>query len=305
MEKEKQELKEWEKVGKIAARIMDYAKKIAKKEMPLIELAEAIEKKVSKLAVKSAFPVNLSIDAVAAHYSPCSEDNLLARGLLKIDLGINNNGFISDMACSLDLTEKGEYTDLIKASEYALKEALKVIEPGISVCEIGEVIHDVISTFDAKPIFNLTGHELKRWILHAGLTIPNYNDGDMTKIEEGMVLAIEPFATYGEGFVKNGEQSCIYVMKKAEKADYNVHSKNARILLEFIKEKYKSLPFSSRWLVKKFGKNVLLTLKMLEEKGILHNFKQLIEKSGGVVSQAEHTILVTKDGCKILTIDEE
>lgn len=294
---EQKELKEWEKAGKIGAQVLSYARKMAKPETPLLEIAEKIEKKLEELKAGCAFPPNLSIDEIAAHSSPAYDDKTVADGLLKIDIGANVNGFISDLACSVDLTKEQKHKDLILASEYALKEAIRVIRPGIMLCEVGKIIQDVIATYNAAPVRNLSGHEMKQWNVHAGLTVPNYDNGNTTELAEGMVLAIEPFATYGEGVVQDGKPSGIYRFEGAAA----VRDMNARKILEFIEAEYKGLPFSARWLVKKFGTRSLYSLRLLEHAGALHHFKQLVERSKQPVSQAECTVIVTENGCRILT----
>ncbi len=163
--------------------------------------------------------------------------------------------------------------------------------------EIGRIIQDTIATFNLASVRNLSGHELKPWKLHPGLTIPNYDNGSIKKLTEGMILAIEPFATTGEGIVQDGKPSGIYKFISHQP----VRDMNARQILEFIEKEYKELPFCSRWLVKKFGTRALFSLRLLEQANTLHHFKQLVEKTKAPVSQAEHTVLVTKNGCEVLT----
>ena len=197
MEKDKEEIAKWRKAGKLGAEVLSYAKKIIKPEMPLLEIAEKVEKKIQELGVKNAFPINLSINEIAAHSSPLYNDTSKAQGLLKVDLGVSIEGYLSDLACSLDLTPEQKYKDLILASEYALKEAIKVIRPGISLFEVGKIIQDTIAAFNLAPVRNLSGHEIKPWRLHSGLTIPNYDNGNTTKLTEGMIIAIEPMLVSG------------------------------------------------------------------------------------------------------------
>ena len=296
-EKEEKKLEKWRDAGKLGSEVLAYAKKIVKPEMPLLEIAEQVEKKISNLKVKSAFPINLSINEIAAHSSPLYNDIDKAHGLLKVDIGINIDGHISDNAFSIDLTPEQKYKDLILASEYALKEAIKIIRPGIMLMEVGRIIQDTIATYNVASVRNLSGHELKPWHLHSGLTIPNYDNGNTTKLKQGMTLAIEPFATTGGGIVQDGKPSGIYKFQKHE----SVRDTNARKILNFIEKEYKELPFSARWLVKKFGTRALFSLRLLEQAGALHHFKQLVEKTKAPVSQAEHTILVTEKGCEVLT----
>ena len=115
------------------------------------------------------------------------------------------------------------------------------------------------------------------------------------KIEKG-VYAIEPFATNGSGKIHNGNSSGIYQLIEYR----NTRSENARNVLEFIEKEYKTLPFCSRWLVKKFGTKVFFALRELEQNEILYQFPQLVEVAGSKVSQAEDTILVDKEG-KVVT----
>lgn len=295
---EPQELEKWRQAGKIASEALSYAKKIAKPGTPLLEIAEKVEEFVESKKAKFAFPINLSIDAVAAHSSPAYDDKSVAHGLLKIDLGVSIDGIISDTACSLDLTSEKKYSKLIEASETALREAIKMIKPDVTVCEIGKKIQETIVGFGFAPIINLSGHELKKYKLHAGLTIPNYDNKNMTKLQEGMVLAIEPFATSGSGVVQDGKESGIYKFE----ARHNVRDMQARKILEFVEKEYHELPFSARWIVKKFGLRALFSLRALEQAGALHHFKQLVEKTKAPVSQAEHTVLVTHKGCEVLTL---
>ncbi|MCX8194466.1 MAG: type II methionyl aminopeptidase [Candidatus Pacearchaeota archaeon] len=294
---EQKELQKWREAGRVGAQVLSFAKKIAKPETPLLEIAEKVEQEIEKHKATSAFPINLSINEVAAHSSPNHDDKSVAQGLLKIDVGVNIDGFISDTALTLDLTPEQKYKDLILASEFALKEAIKVIKPGIMLMEIGKVIQTVIATYNVAPVINLSGHELKRWNLHSGLTVPNYDNGNIAKIEEGMVLAIEPFATTGQGLVQDGKPSSIYKFI----ARHNTRDAESRKILEFIEKEYHSLPFSSRWLVKHFGSRALLSLRLLEQANSLHHFNQLVEKTKAPVSQAEHTVLITNNSCEILT----
>lgn len=291
------ELEKWREAGRIASQVLEYAKTIVKPNVPLLEIAEKIEKEIEKHEAKSAFPVNLSIDEIAAHSSPAYNDTNKAQGLLKIDLGVSIDGYISDTALTIDLTPEKKYTKLVEASEEALANAIKFIKPGVTLGEIGKVIQKTINDKGFAPIINLSGHELKQWNLHTGLTIPNYANDSNIILKEGMILAIEPFATTGQGIVQDGKYSGIYKFL----AKHNTRDIESRKILEFIEQEYHELPFSARWLVKKFGKRALISLRLLEQANSLHHFKQLIEKTKAPVSQAEHTILVTKNGCEVLT----
>jgi methionyl aminopeptidase len=288
-------VEEIKKAGQIAREVKEYAKELVKPNMALVDIAEKIESKIISLGGKPAFPVNLSINEVAAHYTPSYNDSTIASGLIKVDLGVQINGQIADTSISLDLENSEENKKLIKTAEEALEKATKIIKNGIIISEIGKEIEKEINSKKLQPIVNLSGHSIEPWNLHAGITIPNYDTNQKLTIKPGL-YAIEPFVTSGLGKVKDGKPSGIYVVK----GNSQPREIFVREILKFIKEEYSGLPFCSRWLVKKFGTKSLLALKRLEESGILYQYSQLVEYSGRKVAQAEHTILIT-DKEKIIT----
>ena len=282
--------------GKITKEVKEWIKPQIKPGMPLLELAEKIENKIKDLGGKPAFPVNLSINEIAAHYTPSHDDSSVAHGLLKVDFGVHIGGWTADNAFSIDLENSEENKKLISASEEALKKVLEIVKPGISTDEIGETVQETISKFGFNPVVNLSGHSMDQNELHAGITIPNINDNRNQKLSPGL-YAIEPFATNGNGKIKDGNPSGIYELIDGR----NPRSPLAREVLDFISEKYSSLPFCSRWLVKNLGSRSLLALKELESNGNLHQFSQLVEVSKGKVSQAENTILIDEEGNVVVT----
>ena len=97
-----------------------------------------------------------------------------------------------------------------------------------------------------EPIHNLSGHGLGEYETHVPPTIPNDSRLDERVLEDGMAIAIEPFATNGEGNVKESQQSEIFQIDEPKP----VRNPFARKILEFAKKEYKSLPFAERWLDK-------------------------------------------------------
>jgi len=289
------------KAGQIAKELKEYAKSFIKSGVPLLEIAEKIENKMYELGGKPAFPTNLSINEIAAHYTPSYDDENLAHGLLKIDLGVQIDGWISDTAFSLDLDDSKENKELIETAESALKVAQEKISTNVSTNEIGQEIQDTIEKKGFTPVINLSGHQIEQYDLHAGLSIPNINDKKNYLLEPGL-YAIEPFVTLssGSGKVYDARPSGIYILQDEK----NIRNPIARQILNHIIEEYKTLPFCSRWIIKKFGKKALFSLKQLENNGNIHHFDQLIESSGSKVAQAENTILLISEKEKIITTQE-
>lgn len=284
------------KAGKIASELREYIKQIVKKDVLLLEIADKIEDKTIKLGGKPAFPVNLSINDVAAHYAPSLDDKTKAYGLLKIDFGVHIDGWVADTAISIDLENSEENKKLIQAAEKALENALKIARFDANVSDIGKEIQKTMDLYKASPIINLTGHSISYYDLHSGASIPNYDNQTKEVLEEG-IYAIEPFATFGNGKVYDGKPSGIYSLIDEK----NVRSPIARKILDFIIEEYSTLPFCSKWIVRKFGQSALFGLKQLEDNGNLHQYEQLIEVSHRNVAQAEHTIIVEKNKVEVTT----
>ena len=293
---QEEELKNWELAGKIAAEARDYAKNLVKKDKSLLEVTEKIEEKIFQLNGKPAFPVQISLNEIAAHYNALVNDSTIFKeDLVKVDLGVHVNGCIGDTAITIDLTNENKR--LVEAAEKALHNALEIVKENISINEIGNLIQRTITSYNFSPIRNLSGHGLNKFVIHDKPTIPNYDNNDKTKLIKNQVIAIEPFATKGVGLTIEGKPSEIFQLINKKP----VRDNNARKILNFVEQEYKELPFAKRWLLKHFSPfQVSIGLKVLERENILHQFAQLPEKSKNLVSQAEHTILIGEK-IKILT----
>lgn len=285
-------IEDWIKAGKIAHEVLQYGKKIAKPGIKILEIADAIEAKIFEMGAKPAFPTNISLNHVAAHYAPSKNDERVFKegDLMKIDVGVHVNGAIGDTALTI-----GSNKELIRASEDALNAAISLIRPGVELREIGSKIDEVAKSYEFIPIKNLSGHGLNRFIVHDKPSIPNYDNSDKTKLEEGQIIAIEPFITDGVGAVTEGGPSNIYRLVKIKPVRHPI----ARKVMNLVKKEYKSLPFAKRWVENKIMGSAL-AFSILTREGILHEYMQLPEKSKHNVAQSEHSIIV-RDKVKILT----
>ena len=282
------------KAGKAARAALDYAKSQARVGMKLIDLAKLAEDKIRELGVEIAFPANLSTDNEAAHYTPRFNDERVIgeKSVLKIDIGTHVNGFIADCAVTVDFS--GENGKLLEASSEALNSALATVKAGVNVREIGRVIEGEIKKRGFKPVENLSGHSLDQYAIHAGITLPNYESGNYV-LEEGDSFAIEPFASTGLGRIHEDHSfEEIYGVSVLG----NVRSPGARKLLESIFLEYKTLPFAKRWL--KQDAMLGFQIRELKNAGILDFYPLLTEAKGVLISQHETSVIVEKDGCKIL-----
>ena len=277
---------DWEQAGTIAAEALAYGKKLLKVETPLLEIAEKVETKILQLGGRPAFPVNLSLNSIAAHYTPSLGDETRIRegDLVKLDVGVHVNGAIGDNAVTVSF---GAHDELIRAAEEALRAALKTAAIDVPVKDLGKAVQEVITSAGFTPIVNLSGHGLKEYQLHSGMTIPNFDNGDMKRLQAGQIIAIEPFATTGEGKVMESKPSGIYRLEQKKPTRNPI----ARKVLAHIEKEYMTLPFAKRWILKDF-RGGHLALSLLEQQGIIAQYAQLTERAKGIVSQAEHTVLI-------------
>ncbi|RLF62666.1 MAG: type II methionyl aminopeptidase [Thermoplasmata archaeon] len=287
---------QYRKAGRMLGKALSAGAKMVKEGVRYLDVAEEIERIISSEAGLS-FPVNISVNEVAAHYTPSLNDSLKFKkgDVVKIDAGSHVNGYIGDSALTVEVGSN-ENEHIIKASEEALQEAIEIVRAGVSIAEIGETIEKKIKSYGLRPVKNLQGHSLERYNLHAGLSIPNVSNNNGRKLKEGEVIAIEPFATNGSGYVVDRENGNIYLLKSRAKG---------RIADE-MRKKFDGLPFASRWMEGIVGwDKVNMTLAFMLRRRAVYAYKKLVEVDGGIVAQTEHTLLVKKDGCEVLTSREK
>ena len=278
--------------GILAAKILRKSAQEIRVGGSYLDLVESIEVQVKEEGAALAFPLNLSLNEDAAHDTASPGDaRVFAKGdVAKLDLGVQIDGYIADTATTIDL---GSNSLLLEASERALDAAIKAVRPGTTAGDLGAAIQKEIECRGYRPISNLTGHGLDRYILHRPPTIPNVGVNGGVVIEEGMVFAIEPFATTGSGHVGEKTRKEIY----SQVSQKPVRIPAARAILNKVKDRH-GLPFARRWL----DENKLdIALSSLVRSQVLHVYPVLSDIPGSLVSQHEHTVIVTSEGCIVTT----
>ncbi len=299
------EIESYKKAGKIAAQLKKYVREIVKPGEKLIDIALKIDDKIEELGAEPAFPVNLSLNEIAAHFTPDLESKEVVEGLLKVDMGIHVDGYIADTAICFDFTENGEHAKMIELNKNILNNIMKIVKPGIMVREIGHSAQKTLEEFnkekktDYSIVRNLCGHNVERNVIHAGLTIQNIKNENKTILKD-IAIAVEPFVTTGTGKIYEGKGGGIYALQN----DVSVRDKSSREVLDFIKENYKTRPFCTRWLEKAGLKGIKFAMKNLVDQGIVHHYPLLIEEGKEPVSQFENTFLITGDEAVVTTFEE-
>lgn len=294
---EEAELQTWKDAGVIASKARELGAGMIKEDVTYLEVVEAVEDLIIDKGAEVAFPTNIAINEVAAHYTPRpGEKSKFKYGdLVKIDVGAHIDGCIGDTAKTVEVGTN-TYSPLIQASKRALESAIEVIRGGISLSTIGSIVERTMNSMGFKPIVNLTGHAIEKYNLHAGISVPNYDDRGREYLPTGTIVAVEPFSTTGVGEVRSWKRSNIYRYVRPR----GKLKEDQERILGIIQNDKPRLPFSERWLEKKNPRSEK-SLKGLVRAGSIYSYPILREASGGMVAQWEHTLYVTEKGCKIMT----
>jgi len=293
------------KAGEINHKAQKFASTIIKPGSNLFEVGDKINKFILDNSGFPAWPVNLSINHEAAHntYNPEKQYILKEEDVLKVDIGVSVEGYLSDSSRTFIFSKKHE--KLKESSDKALSNTKKFLIENTktaTISDVGKIIEDTIRSYGYKPIINLTGHVLEHYLVHSSPSIPNVKNGVKIKFADiDNAFAIEPFSSTGDGYVVEGDEVVIFEYIE----DRQIRNKDAKILLEEIK-KYNGLPFSEFWI----GKGMTsftrkFALRELLKSGAVGTYPVLVDKKGSYVSQAETSFIITKDGLiDLVKVDE-
>ena len=283
--------------GKIAGKAILYGKSLIVPGAKAVDVLDKVETFIKNNGGSIAFPAQVSLNETAAHFCPLADDTLEFRStdIIKLDLGVHIDGIIADNAVTIvfkeDNNKYDELSNIKKASEEALHNALKYIHPGITLGELGLIIQETIARYDLSPIRNLSGHGLGKYSVHEDPTIPNFDTRDKRELQENQLIAIEPFATNGHGMIFESSNATLFSILNNK----NVRSNMTREVLRDI-QKFDKLPFTTRWLTAKHSFSKLrFASNDMKNLGIIHEYPPLIEVGRGMVSQSEHTVIVREN----------
>ncbi len=273
-------------VGHVVHKALKYALDLVEPGAPILEICEKVESYIRANGAKPAFPLNIGINDVSAHYTAKVGDSLTIpkSGVVKIDVGAHLDGYVVDAAVTKALGSA--FVSMVKAAKSALEAAINAVKPGVRAWQVGAVVENTVKSFGFNPIYNLTGHKIDRYVLHAGHVVPNYPDKSASQqFSPGDLYAIEPFVTNGGGYVVDGRDVTIFRLVKTR-------YKPLQDVIDVVKAEVGTLPFTPRW----FPQLDASAFNAAVRAGVFYGYSVLIEKSGGFVAQFEDTVYVTEDG---------
>jgi methionyl aminopeptidase len=265
------------------------------------DVSEAVEDEILRLGGQLAFPVQSSRNQVAAHYCarPDDDTSYLDGDLAKLDIGVHVDGYVVDTAITVNVGDREQNRGLVAATRQALEAGIAAAGAGVEIRQISSAIEKAIRSYELTPLRNLCGHGVGRWQVHGPPPIPNLvlpGDGRQ-RLEAGCVVAIEPFASTGDGLVEETGVAEIFQLDPECAHPEGVDA----AVLEAMRG-FRGLPFARRHLEALPASALEAALARLRERGSLRSYAPLVETRGQPVAQAEHTIRIGPDGVEILTL---
>jgi len=289
-----EDLPRWRAAARIASKARDLGLTLTVPGARRRDVAEAVESFIRAQGAQPAFPANLSRNDEAAHYTPSPDDVEVFRegDLVKVDVGAHLDGAIADTADTIEVGGTRRHENLVRAAREAVRAGIAHVRPGVPVDELSRAIAEAIRRRGLKPIVDLTGHAIERYLLHAGKSIPNVPGHSTATLVEGEVIAIEPFATNGVGSIENGPFGNILRFRRDPGEDDPV--------LAGLYRRFRTLPFATRWADAPDEREALRRARRT-----LQAYPVFVEREHGLVAQAEHTVLVGPDGPEVLSAPTE
>ena len=190
---------------------------------------------------ESPFPSTLctSVNEEVVHGMP-SENRILEEGdIISIDCGVLKNGYYGDSAYTFAV---GEISSKKRRLMDVTKEALyKGIEKAVAGNRLGDISHAIqrhAETYGYSIVREMVGHGLGQ-NLHEPPEVPNYGRRRTgMKLEEGLVIAIEPMINLGRRFIKVANDGwTVYATDRKASAHYEhcivIRKDKAEILSTF------------------------------------------------------------------------
>jgi methionyl aminopeptidase len=297
---DKEELEKFRISGKILRETREEMRSYVKERMTILDICQKGEDLIRSKGGKPAFPINVSINEVAAHYTaPPDDRSTIPEGsIAKVDIGVHVDGYVTDTAFTACFNSEGKA--MAATAELALKTIVENIHGDMSLGSIGSLAENTIKNRGFKPISNLTGHSVGRYLIHAGTSIPSVSGYNPNKVKANEIYAIEPFVTLPDAVarVEDNPQTTIYRFLKAK----SLKSDAAKKLAKHIEVNFRTLPFAERWLIGVVSNEKYKEAfqELIRSKSIM-GYPVFVEASKKPVAQAEHTLLIKENDCEVLT----
>ncbi|CAL8275300.1 unnamed protein product [Boreogadus saida] len=255
-----------------------------------------------------AFPTSVSVNNCVCHFSPLRSDAeiILKDGdLVKIDLGVHVDGFISNVAHSLvvgvtkDAPLTGRKADVLRAAHLCAEAAIRLVKPGNKNSQVTDAWNKIAKSFKCSPIEGMLSHQLKQHIIDGEKTIiqnPNEQqrkDHEKAEFEVHEVYAVDVLISTGEGKAKDGGQRTTIYKRDPNKV-YGLKMKTSRMFFSEVERRFDAMPFTLRALQDE--SKARMGVVECSKHELVQPFNVLHEKEGEFVAQFKFTVLLMANG---------
>ncbi|XP_075882368.1 proliferation-associated protein 2G4-like [Nelusetta ayraudi] len=267
-----------------------------------------IFKKEKDMKKGIAFPTCVSVNNCVCHFSPLKSDpdvTLKDGDLVKIDLGVHVDGFISNVAHSFivgvtkDKPQTGKKADVVKAAHLCAEAALRLVKPGNKNTQVTQAWNKIAKSFNCSPIEGMLSHQLKQHVIDGEKTViqnptdQQKKDHEEVEFEVHEVYAVDVLISTGEGKAKDGGQRTT-VYKRDPNKVYGLKMKTSRAFLSEMERRFDTMPFTLR----AFEDESKARLGVVEcaKHELLQPFNVMQERDGEFVAQFKFTVLLMANG---------
>lgn len=284
------------KAGKICSLVLDELKDLIFPGNSVIEICQYADDRITELGGEKAFPCHVLMDDIANNYtSPMGDKTMILENkMVSVDLGVHIEGNIAMSARTFLFDPL--YKEMKEAISEGMKSAIQSMCPGASSKNVNNNIELIIKPRGFKTLNNLVSHRIGKYKLSENTF--SINDSATANEGESYALFIGITDILADGMVTSGPPSNIFLFQKNK---FFINTKT-RKMLNYIENEHRTLPFASRWIFNKFPKpEGKKAFQELQKTNCISTFPQLIERTNMPVAIAQQTVIITKEGCKVIT----
>ena len=292
---------QFREAGRIARQAREFAISNIQVGVNQRALLDEVEALIRSEGAGIAFPAQTSVNACAAHACPPpgSDPVYQAEDVVKVDIGVEVNGYVADNAATKYLGEDPHLHKLVGASKAGLDAAMATIGPGVSVHQISTALEAALKAEGLAPVPTLPGPGAARWCVHTSPQIPAVADSrDTVRLQPGMVVAIEPFASTSGGPVIEVGRAEVFMITREPRKMKGIDPEVWQTIANM-----NGLPFARcTFPASQRGEALETSLQRLRRTGCLMSFPPLTDPDPAVrISQHEHTSIILEDGVEVIT----
>ena len=113
-----EEILKWKEAGKLARNALNFGKTLIQEGTSMLDATESIENFVFEKNGELAFPTNLAVNSVGAHWTPSTKSKEIFHNgdVVKLDVGVHIEGYIGDNALTIEIGSD-KYSKMIDFSQ--------------------------------------------------------------------------------------------------------------------------------------------------------------------------------------------